>query len=399
MVSRQKEVPGFAMDSYFYGSHLAYKNELENLLFRSWIYAGHVSEIPSTGDYVLFEIGDDSIIITRDREGKVRAFHNICRHRGSRVCEHKSGKRMTFVCPYHGWSYNLDGSLRPPRDMQVLKSFDKDDYNLLSVSVEVSQGLIFINLDTSATAFSESLKQIEAPLGAYKLQQAKIAQQKTYSVNVNWKLCLENYLECYHCANAHRNYARMHTLKELSSKVSDLNQAMLSRAEAVTGVSGIGLECEKNYQDALHFGGCVSSARYALYDGYLTGSEDGQAVAPLMGEMQGFDGGAGDFQLGPLSFMLNYPDHCVLYRFVPRGLTETDMHVVWFVNGDAEEGIDYDIDKLTWLWHSTTLEDEFIIKRNSKGVNSKFFKPGPYHPEHEALCIKFVDWYLRNLII
>ena len=116
-----------------------------------------------------------------------------------------------------------------------------------------------------------------------------------------------------------------------------------------------------------------------------------------MGEFVGYDGGAGDFQLGPLTFMLNYPDYGVLYRFIPRGMDRTDMELVWFVRGDAEEGRDYQRDALTWLWHRTTREDQAIITRNSEGVHSRFFEPGPYHPEHERLCIEFVDWYLEAL--
>ena len=116
-----------------------------------------------------------------------------------------------------------------------------------------------------------------------------------------------------------------------------------------------------------------------------------------MGTMKGYDGGAGDFQMGPLTFMLNYPDHCVLYRFIPRSITQTDMELVWYVNGDAEEGVDYNKEDLTWLWHFTSLEDEFIIMRNSAGVNSHFFEPGPYHPEHESTCIEFITWYLKAL--
>ena len=397
MVRAQKEAPGFAMNSYFYRSNAVFKRELDRLIFRSWMYAAHVSEIPESGNYVLLEVGEDSIIIARDQDGKVQALHNICRHRGSRVCEHQSGKRKTFVCPYHGWSYNLDGTLRPARNMEVLEGFDRNNFSLKSISVEVYMGLIFVNFNSAAPAFTLSLDKIKQPLGAYKLQNAKVVHQNTYKVNANWKLCLENYLECYHCASSHKKYSRIHTLKDLSCNVSHLNDAMLARAEEITGVKGIGNEHEQVYLKATDFGSCVASNRYALYDGYLTGSEDGQAIAPLMGNMKGYDGGAGDFQMGPVTFMLNYPDHCVLYRFLPRGLTETDMKVVWFVNGDAEEGVDYNIEKLTWLWHETTQEDEYIIMRNSEGVNSKFFSPGPYHPEHEALCIKFVEWYLSIL--
>ena len=107
--------------------------------------------------------------------------------------------------------------------------------------------------------------------------------------------------------------------------------------------------------------------------------------------------GKPNYQMGPVSFMLNYPDHCVLYRFIPRGITRTDMQLVWFVNGDAEAGVDYDTDKVTWLWDYTTKEDEYIILRNSEGVNSRFFEPGPYHPEFEEVSIDFIDWYLEGL--
>ena len=397
MVERAQARPGYAIDSYFYRSHLVYARELEHLIFRSWLYAGHISELPQSGDYLLFEIGEDSVIIVRDAAGEVHALMNICRHRGARVCEESSGNRKTFVCPYHGWVYNTDGSLKAAREMQVREDFKVADYGLRKARIEVYMGLIFINCDLQAADFRGPLEKLAQPLGAYDLENARIAHKHTYQVDANWKLVLENYLECYHCATSHRAYARMHTLKDRDCNVAPIVQAMLDRTEQVTGVEGMGKELYELYLDAAGFGACVYTSRYGLYDGYLTGSEDGQPVAPLMGRIKGYDGGAGDFQMGPLSFMLNYPDHCVLYRFIPRSLTSTDMEVVWFVNGDAQEGIDYDREKLTWLWHNTTLEDEFIITRNSEGVNSRFFEPGPYHPEYEETLQQFIAWYLDTL--
>lgn len=397
MVKESQAHPGRAINSYFYRSHYVYEQELSQLVFRSWLYAGHVSEIPNSGDYQLFEIGEDSVIIVRGDDGEVHALMNVCRHRGARVCEEQEGSRKTFVCPYHGWVYRTDGSLKAAREMQVLEGFDTSAYGLKKARIEIFQGLIFINCDPDAADFRGPLKNLSEPLGAYDLENAKVAHKHTYRVDANWKLVLENYLECYHCATSHRAYARMHTLKDLDCKVKHLVQAMLDRTEEVTGVKGMGTCFREIYRDAKGFGACAYTSRYGLYDGYLTGSEDGQPVAPLMGHVKGYDGGAGDFQMGPLSFMLNYPDHCVLYRFIPRGLTATDMEVVWFVNGDAEEGVDYDRDKLTWLWHYTTLEDEYIISRNSEGVNSRFFEPGPYHPEFEETLQDFVFWYLDTL--
>ena len=389
--------PGFAIDPYFYRSHLVYERELDALVFRSWLYAGHTSEIPDVGDYLLFDIGEDSIIIVRDESGEVQALMNICRHRGARVCEESSGNRKTFVCPYHGWVYRTDGSLKAARDMERLEGFDPSAYGLKHARVQVYMGLIFINCDPEAADFLPMLENLREPLGAYDLDNAKVAHKQTYRVDANWKLVLENYLECYHCATSHRAYARMHTLKDLDHKVEDLVQAMLDRSEEVTGVPGMGKAYYAIFNNAEAFGCCAYTSRYGLFDGYLTGSEDGQAVAPLMGAIQGYDGGAGDYQMGPLTYMLNYPDHCVLYRFVPRSLTATDMEVVWYVRGDAVEGVDYERDKVTWLWHHTTLEDEYIITRNSEGVNSRFFEPGPYHPEYEETLQSFIHWYLDTI--
>lgn len=388
---------GFALDPYFYRSHLVYQKELSDILFKSWLYAAHVSEIPNSGDFVLFEIGEDSFIITRDKSGDIHALMNICRHRGARVCETESGNTKTFVCPYHAWTYNTDGTVRSARHMDMLEGFDKADYSLKKAQMSIFHGLIFINCDPDAPDLQNAFSKIDRQLAGYELANAKVAHKQTYSVDANWKLALENYLECYHCATAHKAYARGHTLETISANVAKQTEAMRARAQGVTGIPGIADEYQAIYCGAESFGACVSAWRYGLYEGYLTGSEDGQPVAPLMGRFKGYDGGAGDFHLGPVTFMLNYPDHCVLYRFVPRGLTKCDMQIVWFVNGDAQEGVDYDVEKLTALWHKTTLEDKYIITRNSEGVNSHFFEPGPFHPEFEAVVMKFVDWYLEAL--
>ena len=160
---------------------------------------------------------------------------NICRHRGALVCEEPSGNRKTFVCPYHGWVYNTDGSLRAAREMQVRDGFDVKDFGLRPVRSEVFNGLVFINCDPQAADFRGPLENLAEPLGAYDLANARVAHKQDYRVDANWKLVLENYLECYHCATSHRAYARMHTLKDRDCNVESIVQAMLDRTENVTG--------------------------------------------------------------------------------------------------------------------------------------------------------------------
>ncbi len=397
MVEIQQQKSGYAIDSYFYKSPITFDRELDSILFKSWIYAGHESQIPEIGDYIQLKLGNDAIILCRDEAGTVQALFNICRHRGSRVCQQQSGSLKTFVCPYHGWVYNLDGSLRLAREMDALETFNPDDHGLRKPGMIIFHGLIFINCNPETASFAPDLDIIEPAIRGYDLARAKVIESQTYKVNANWKLALENYLECYHCATAHRAYARLHSLKDPREKVKALNTEMLARTEQVTGLKGLTTENYHAYSAASHHGGGVDHSRYALFDGFSTGSRDGQPVAPLMGSFRGYDGGAADFQLGPLCFMLNYPDHCVLYRFIPRKINETDMEVVWFVRADAVEGTDYIKNEVTWLWDKTTREDQYIIMRNSEGVHSRFFEPGPYHPEHEWLCMRFVEWYLDTL--
>ncbi len=393
----QRSRPGFAMAPYFYRSARVYAKELDEILFKGWLYAGHVSQVADVGDYFVFDLGDDSVVVVRGGDGEIHALANVCRHRGSRVCTDSVGSCKAFVCPYHGWVYDLDGRLKAARSMEQRVGFDPDAYALPRIRWAVFEGLIFINCDPAASPFENALETIEPALGPYHLSTAQIAHRQNYPVAANWKLALENYLECYHCATAHRAYAKRHTLEAPAKVVESRNAEMLDHAEGRTGVPGITLRRSEVYRAAPGFGCCVHTMRYALYDGFETGSRDGRPLAPLMGDFKGYDGGAGDFQLGPLAFMLGYPDYCVLYRFTPRGIDRTDMELVWFVRGDAEEGRDYQRDALTWLWDRTTREDQTLIERTSQGVHSRFFEPGPYQPEQERLCIEFVDWYLEAM--
>lgn len=396
-VATQLQDPDAGLAQYFYRSLATYRQELENIFFKSWLYAGHVSQLPAAGDYFLYEIAEESLIITRGSDGEIRALINVCRHRGSRVCEERQGHCKTFVCPYHGWVYGTDGSLRAARHMDAMPEFRKEDHGLKQARVAVRFGLIFINFDPDAYDFNQSLQQVDAQLRPYHLETAKIAHRETYSVDANWKIALGNYLECYHCDTAHRAYSKIHTFKEREHVVAPINRAMWERAQRETGVADIEKAVYRMFREAPGFGSCVYTSRYALFDGCKTGSRDGAPVAPLMGDFKGYDGGAGDYQLGPLTYMLNYPDHCVLFRYVPFGIDRTDMEIVWFVHGDACEGVDYDREGLVWLWHVTTLEDKRIMTLNAAGVNSRFFEPGPQHPEFEDTPKRFVDWYLHAL--
>jgi Rieske 2Fe-2S family protein len=222
----------------------------------------------------------------------------------------------------------------------------------------------------------------------------KVAHAASYPVPANWKLALENYLECYHCAPAHKEYSRSHSLKDPASMTEELLSTLAENSRQAgiptTVLSETGLDADNT--------GCdVHYRRYPLYPGYKTGSRSGEPVAPLLGELKQYDGGATDITIGPLNSFLVYADHVVGYRFVPRTLQETDIQIVWMVRSDAVEGRDYSLEDLTWLWDVTSQDDERIIRYNQEGVNSVAFVPGPLSSMEWGIET-FYQGYLSRLL-
>lgn len=362
---------GLALPREFYTAPEIYAHDVAAYWSRNWIWVGHVSQIPEPGDYFLFDYASESIIVVRNGAGEVRAHLNVCRHRGSRVCVEPAGRARSFVCPYHAWTFELSGALRGGRAMGP--GFDPSQWGLFPAQVRVFEGLIFVCARADAPDIEDGLAALAPLVAPFGLDRTKVAHSATYPVPANWKLALENYMECYHCAPSHVDYARSHTIKA-PQDAEALMPALHERAR------GIGLP-----DDEVHVSGVATGKpgadfyyrRYPLYDGYETGSRSGAPLAPLLGDLGGFDGGATDLSIGSLNHFLIYADHAVGYRFIPRGVQQTDIEVVWLVHAEAQEGRDYRIDDLTWLWHVTSLDDERIIRHNQQGVNSHFFRPGP----------------------
>ena len=356
----------------FYTSEILYKMDIEHYWNHSWIWVGHVSQIPKAGDFFVFDYGYESVIVARDKNKNVNAFLNVCRHRGSRVCIKKSGNTRVFACPYHAWTYELSGKLRAAREMG--DDFDKAEYSLKKVNLRIFHGLIFICISNNPPNIDKGLFQLETLVEPFEFENLKIVHSQNYPVSANWKLALENYMECYHCAPAHLEYSKSHSLKDPSSANIELKKCMLKKSIQV-GLSDDELQinslCSKDEEMDFYF------SRYPLFQGYQTGSKSGKKLAPLLGKLKDFDGGTTDMQIGILNNFLCYSDHVIGYRFIPRSIQLTDIEVIWMVRSDAEEGLDYNLQDLTWLWHCTSQDDERIIGLNQKGVNSDHYVPGP----------------------
>jgi phenylpropionate dioxygenase-like ring-hydroxylating dioxygenase large terminal subunit len=385
--------PGYALPGSYYTDPSVFELDLERVLLRHWFCAGHVSSLARAGDFFLVDMGRESVILSRSADGAIHALANVCRHRGSRVCLERSGNAAGggFVCPYHAWSYGLDGRLRAAREMP--EGFRRADMGLKQVAVRVLEGLIFVCCAAEPPALDDAARALADAAGTHGWARAKVAHRARFEINANWKLAVENYMECYHCQPAHPEFARRHVYARPPRQAAAIEAAARERSAAL----GIGIRDVDAYGLRARAGQeSVDVLRSALYDGQLTASADGRPVAPVMGRFPVCDGSSTYFDVGPVSDFLAYADHGIVYRFVPRSVDRTELEVLWLVDAAAEEGRDYDLERLRWLWTVTSQEDKRIIENNQQGVRSRYYEPGPYSLQEEYAA-RFVAWYLAEL--
>jgi phenylpropionate dioxygenase-like ring-hydroxylating dioxygenase large terminal subunit len=180
-----------------------YDLEMKYLWRKSWLQVGHVSEVSEPGAYKLFEEVGLSVIISRGLNGELRTFHNICRHRGSPLLLEPKGTARRFLCPYHSWNYNLDGSMAVVPRQEDFACLEKTERGLLPVRVEVMRGLIFINLDPNAESLDTHLAPTERDIGEYALQDMVVKDSFVVEMDCNWKTAYDNFMEIYHVNSVH----------------------------------------------------------------------------------------------------------------------------------------------------------------------------------------------------
>jgi phenylpropionate dioxygenase-like ring-hydroxylating dioxygenase large terminal subunit len=390
LIAKQPE--GCSLLQPFYLSPDIYALDLERMLMRHWLCVGHESAIPRPGDYFVFEIDRESVIIVRGKDGVIRALMNVCRHRGSRICSEKSGhaKSGLFVCPYHAWVFTTEGQLRNARMMP--DDFDAAAYSLKQLPLKTVEGLIFITFAKTPLGLEQVEETIRSSLGRYGWGSSKVIHQQSYTLLANWKLAIENQMECYHCAPSHPDYTRLHS--QARPGVKQLTCNMMARTEA----QGIRIPVRDQWALKARAGQEADyCARYAMWTDVVTGSEDGRPVAPLMGDFTEYDGGTTFVYAGPVNFFIAYTDHGAIFRYTAKSVSETELHVTWLVRDDAREGMDYDRDKVTWLWRVTCEADKRIIEQNQLGTSSRYYEPGPYALPIEDSTRRFTEWYLHDL--
>ena len=391
---------GYSFDREFYTSDAVFEADMDQIVSRKWLLAGHVSRIPDKGDYFLFRVGAEQIIVIREHATSIRAFFNVCRHRGSTICQAESGNARKLICPYHAWTYGLNGALQGARLMP--EDFDKAENGLFVCHMRVFHGLIFINMsEDEPVDFDETFGELSSILDYHGIADARIAHAGSYPTTANWKLVIENFFECYHCVPSHPEFCSMHAAESIvavgagpSSGPADAIAAYAPKVkawEATAGALGRPIGTIDDAPDSSHLRLLMQRMNK---DGWAAETQDGTAPAPLMGKRTAPDGGRMHLSFSPFSQIVADDHFVILFQFTPRSALASDVEMIWLVDGRASEG-EVDIDKMIWGYHATTSQDKVITENNQAGIMSSRYRPGRYS-DQEGSVIKFQQWYLAQ---
>jgi len=372
---------GHSLPQALYTDAAVFDFDMAAVFGRSWLFAGFEAEVRKPGDYISLNVGRWPVLIVRDRDGELNAFHNSCRHRGSILCQPGAGNAPRIVCPYHSWTYALDGRLLAASRMP--EDFRKADHGLKPVHLATVAGAILICLAETPPDIETMRRELTPLLAPHDLAHAKLAYQSTLVEQANWKLVMENGRECYHCASGHPELSRTFPVGA-TSYFNDIEASQLFEARMADLGMPMGPAGEDWWQ----------AMRFPLNPGTMTMTTSGQfAVDKLMCEAGGGDTGSMRWALEPNNFCHSTSDHSFAFAAMPVSATETHVVSKWLVHEDAVEGVDYDIETLTHLWTQTNLQDRDFAENNQRGVLSPGYTPGPYSAEAESLTLRFVDWY------
>lgn len=403
---------GTTIPAEYYVDPRHYQNDERFVAEHFWLMVDHVSRIPAAGDYFVFEFGrGDNVIILRSGDGAVKAFHNVCRHRGSRLCRDSddprpgdprlsvrqlsaSGNTPVFRCPYHGWTYDLDGRLI--HSYRMPKDFDPSKNGLHPCHMRVAEGHIFVNLsrEEQPPDFESSLEWYRQVAQQYGLAGLKVGARRFYPIKANWKLAIENFLECYHCGPAHRNLVTTHNWDH---QLSDEQQAQRDREVAAWIVKESRKAADAKQVMGMGGASAPESMEGELNPGFVTGSLDGKPLAPLLPGIKSWTHTTNIATTAwSTGYWQAYDDHVAVARFTPRDVALTDCEIFWLVHPDAVEGKDFKADNVMALWDITIKEDIWIVENNHLGITSRAYGPGRY-AGHESYPAEFIKWYMTEV--
>ena len=352
-----------ALPQRYFVSPEIFAEEQERIFAKQWLCVGHQSQVANPGDYFVQEVIGESLIILRDQKGSVRGFYNVCRHRGTQICEQKSGHIQMLQCPYHAWIYALDGRLVGAPHMDKVVGFDKAEHSLHAIDVGLWEGFIFVNLAPAPLPLETVFAPLAGKFSHWNLPKLRSARRIEYDVRANWKLIFENYSECYHCPLVH---------PELS-KVSPYDSA------------------ENDLCEGPFLGG------FMLISKGQSLTMSGNACALPVGEIKGEDHHrVFYYSIFPNMLLSLHPDYVMVHQVWPQSPDRVTILCDWFFHPEAFDRSDFHPDDAIAFWNVTNRQDWHVCELSQRGIASRAYTPGPYSPR-ESIPAAWDREYLRAL--
>ena len=339
--------------------------EMDRVFARMWLAAGRVDQLAGTGSFVRRDVAGASVLIVRGSDGGVQAFHNVCRHRGTRLCTEDHGAfHGSIQCPYHAWTYGLDGRLLAAPQMDEVAGFDRSEYPLRRVACETWDGHIFINLSDAPAPLAAQLGELPARFAPWRMQELRLARRIDYDIATNWKLVVQNYNECLHCPIIHPLLNRMHHYL------------------AADNVPSTDTYC----------GGAMG-----FKEGVETLSRDGKRRRAILPGLAGRDREVVNyFAIYPNFLLTLHPDYMMTITIWPQDCGRTKLVAEWHFHPDEMAKPDFVFEDAIEFWDRTNREDWAISEQSYLGISSRGYVPGPYS-EREKQLWEFDQFVLRAI--
>jgi Rieske 2Fe-2S family protein len=349
----------------YYTDPAVFREEQEWIFARHWVCVGRAEQVPVPGAYFEAQVAGESLLIVRGDDGLASAFYNVCRHRGARLCNRVQGRFPAAIrCPYHAWTYGLDGGLRTAPNMDGTEGFDRDDYPLARARLAEWEGFLFVGLDRAAEPFEEAFAPLAGKFAAWHLSGLREARRIDYDVRSNWKQVIENYSECYHCPPVHPQLCR---LSPATSGRNDLTEGPFLGGYSTLNRAG----------------------------GSLTTT--GHTSRPPLGEVAGEDlARVYYYAIFPSLLLSLHPDYVMAHTLRPIEPGLTRVTCVWLFDPVTMAGPGFDPSDAVEFWDLTNRQDWEVCELAQLGARSRAYHPAPYS-NAEGLLDAFDREYLRRL--
>ena len=342
--------------------------EQERWFARDWLCAGRAEQAAAPGEYFLAGPAGENVLVVRGPDGALRAFYNLCRHRGATLLEQPGGRLAEIVCPYHAWVYDLDGTLRFARHTEVIAGFDRAGNGLAPVRCETWQGFVFVSLDPAAPPLAGWLGDLPAHLARFDLGALRRVRRISYQVAANWKIIAENYSECYHCPGVHPRLNR------------------LSRYDTGADFAAAG-PWKGGWMD--------------LSPGVQTMSTSGLAGGrpPLPGVTAVDACRVYYYLVWPTLLLSLHPDYLMSHQIRPLEPGRCTVHCDWYFHPDTAARPDFDPGEAIDFWDQTNRQDWHVCELQQQGTASRGHTPGRYSSHEDAVHafdLMCTDRYARD---